>query len=162
MPKLILMRHGEAHLSATFSALSDEQRSLTEAGQQQVRVQSANADIAWQCLHQVWVSPFLRTQQTYHLLQKSLPEKTTHLWQLETNALISPNGNPAKVQECLLTSPIADTLLITHQPLISQLIGFFAHGHSSAGESMYEASVAVLEGGMFASGCMELKVLSHA
>ena len=151
--RLLLIRHGEA----TWQAASDSQRPLTKYGQQQVIQQANNKAIDWQGFEQLLVSPYLRTQQTSALLQEYLG----HLGAITLNNKITPDGQCEMVQELLLSLPQADTILVTHQPLISSLIGYFGHGDMLAGEPMMPASVAVLSGSVFARQCMQLETLAH-
>ncbi len=182
MPTLILMRHGEAQ---SFAA-SDKQRPLTSTGQAQVAQQALKQGIPWHDLQRVLVSPYLRTQQTYLHWQLTIEQSTaerstteqstteqstteqaahkstdTNNWPLETSPLITPHGQPELVQAWLLQQPLVNTLLITHQPLISQLIGFFDKGDQWAGPSMFPASVAVLEGEVWARGCLPIQGVFH-
>lgn len=151
--KLVLMRHGDA----SWQAPSDSQRPLSEFGQQQV-VNQAQQDLPWQQLQQAIVSPYLRTQQTFAILN----QRHKWHWNKQDSALVTPGGDCSAVQDLLLSLTEQDTLIVTHQPLVSCLIGYFTEGDMYAGEPMMPASVAVLEGEVFARGCMQLETLIHA
>ena len=151
--KLVLMRHGDA----SWQAPSDSQRPLSEFGQQQVAMQAQQV-LPWQHIKQGIVSPYLRTQQTFAILNAQHDWQ----WRKQDSALVTPGGDCAEVQELLMSLPQADTLIVTHQPLVSCLIGYFSEGDMYAGAPMMPASVAVLEGDVFARGCMHLETLIHA
>lgn len=152
--RLLLMRHGDA----SWQAPSDSQRPLSDLGQLQVQQQAQAATIDWHGYEQLFASPYLRTQQTSQILQQTLhttwPQVSTHL--------VTPGGDPGAVQEFLLNQAQVDTVVVTHQPLVSCLVGYFCHGDIYAGEPMMPASVAVLSGDVFAQGCMQLETLLHA
>ncbi len=71
--KLLIMRHGEAQLVAD----SDMQRPLTNAGINQVKQTAAwlidNEIIPKQGIDFAFVSPYLRTRQTFAVLNEILP-----------------------------------------------------------------------------------------
>ncbi len=151
--KLLLMRHGDA----SWQAPSDSQRPLSEFGQQQVASQ-AKQDLPWVHMQQAIVSPYVRAQQTFAILNGHLDWH----WHKQDCSLITPAGDCQAVQELLMSMAQVDTLVVTHQPLVSSLIGYFTAADMYAGEPMMPASVAVLEGDVFARGCMHLETLIHA
>ena len=81
---------------------------------------------------------------------------------IATSTLIMPNNDCDQVQAWLVRQPRSDTILITHQPLVSALIGYFCYGDRHAGQPMMPASVSVLTGDTFVKGCMRLSSLQHA
>ena len=154
--RLLLMRHGDA----SWQAASDSQRPLSDKGQLQVLQQASVAGIDWQGYQQLWASPYLRTQQTTQILSQNW--RNEQAVDIQSSTLITPNGDCESVQEFLLQQTQADTILVTHQPLVSCLIGYFCEADIFAGEAMMPASVAVLSGDVFAKGCMQLESLVHA
>lgn len=152
--RLLLMRHGDA----SWQAPSDSQRPLSDLGQLQVQLQAQTEHIDWQGYQQLFASPYLRTQQTSQILQQTLDSN----WRQTNTELVTPGGDPSVVQEFLLSQDQIDTVIVTHQPLVSCLIGYFCHADIYAGEPMMPASVAVLSGDVFAKGCMQLETLIHA
>jgi phosphohistidine phosphatase len=147
------MRHGEA----SWQAPVDSDRPLSKHGVQQVQQQAIGSVIDWQGFAQLLASPYLRTQQTSQLLQQYLGTN----WPQTNSSLLTPDSHCDAVQELLLTQPQVDTVIVTHQPLISCLIGHFCHGDIMAGEPMMPASVALLSGPVFARQCMQLENLVH-
>ncbi|MCP4788944.1 MAG: phosphohistidine phosphatase SixA [Gammaproteobacteria bacterium] len=152
--RLLLMRHGDA----SWQAAKDSQRALSEKGRQQVQKQAQDTSIDWSIYEQLFASPYLRTQQTSQILQQTLNLN----WPQTNSGLITPDGACEAVQELLLEQPQSNCVLVTHQPLVSCLIGYFCHADIYAGEPMMPASVAVLSGEICARGCMQLESLHHA
>ena len=152
--RLLLMRHGDA----SWQAASDNQRPLSDLGQVQVQRQAQAAKIDWQGYEQLLVSPYLRTQQTAQLLQQTLQLD----WPQTDTSLVTPGGDCDAVQEFLLCQAQVDSIIVTHQPLVSCLVGYFCEADIYAGEPMMPASVAILSGDVFANGCMQLETLLHA
>ena len=154
--KLLLVRHGEA----SFNASTDAQRPLTQQGIRAVEQQVANAAIPWADFSALWASPYLRAQQTAQLIQSRLEEQALPL-ALQTHKAITPHGELTQVQDFLLAQPQAGIILVTHQPLVSGLIGHFCHADPYLGEPMMPASMALLEGELAAATCMALTQLEH-
>ncbi|HCH31387.1 MAG TPA: phosphohistidine phosphatase SixA [Oceanospirillaceae bacterium] len=154
--KLLLVRHGEA----SFNASTDAQRPLTQQGIRAVGQQVANPAIPWADFSALWASPYLRAQQTAQLIQTHLQERELAL-ELQTHRAITPHGQLTQVQEFLLAQPQAGIILVTHQPLVSGLIGHFCHADAYLGEPMMPASMALLEGELAAAACMTLTQLEH-
>ena len=59
-----------------------------------------------------------------------------NVWSLDC---ITPHGEIKQVQEFLLHQPHKNVVFITHQPLISSLIGYFCHADEHMGEAMMPA-----------------------
>ncbi|MFQ3303655.1 histidine phosphatase family protein [Candidatus Njordibacter sp. Uisw_039] len=154
--KLLLMRHGEA----SFNATTDAQRSLTQRGSTLVIQQSQNPVVPWHEFTGLWVSPYVRAQQTASLLLQNYTYKQ-HGLSLRSLDCITPHSEVAQVQKFLLAQQHEGIVLITHQPLISGLIGHFCHADEYLGEPMMPASMALLEGEMAAAGCLRLTHLFH-
>ncbi|WP_282396751.1 phosphohistidine phosphatase SixA [Pseudomonas sp. PS01298] len=142
--KLWVLRHGEAE----GHARSDAERNLTEHGRAEV-LRSAEHLIG-QPLSAILASPYVRAQQTAHLVREALgfqPEIRTVPW-------LTPDGNPQQVLEKLDTDD--NVLLVSHQPLVGSLISFLQHGHLRQPQAMYTASLAELEGDFPLAGLMSL------
>ena len=154
--KLLLMRHGEA----SFNAPSDAQRRLTQRGSDSVIQQSQQQTIPWHEYTSLGVSPYIRAQQTASLLLQNYAYKK-HLLNLQSLDCITPHGEIDQVQSFLLQQHHEGIVLITHQPLVSGLIGHFCHGNHHMGEPMRPASIALLEGEVAAAGCLRLTHLFH-
>ncbi|WP_237466404.1 phosphohistidine phosphatase SixA [Vibrio stylophorae] len=115
--KIYIMRHGEAQSFAP----SDAERPLTQYGEWQS--QQVMAELAAQVgtLDRVWVSPYLRAQQTWQAVASTLPKP--HL--VQTMAEITPHGDEMDVAMLLQASAEVDgfdsILIISHLPLVGYL-----------------------------------------
>ncbi|MDZ4304743.1 MAG: phosphohistidine phosphatase SixA, partial [Pseudomonas sp.] len=131
--KLWVLRHGEAESHAP----SDAQRNLTERGREEVLHSAAH--LIGQPISAIIASPYVRAQQTAQLVREALgfvPEIRTVSW-------LTPDGNPLQVLEKLDTDD--NVLLVSHQPLVGNLISFLQHGHQRQPQPMHTASLAELE-----------------
>ncbi|MBV1840861.1 phosphohistidine phosphatase SixA [Photobacterium ganghwense] len=116
--RIYIMRHGEAE---TFAS-SDAERSLTERGE---RLSAQMAEqLALQLttgLDLVWVSPYLRAQQTWQAMASALPEPK-RLMDVEE---ITPYGDAEHVAaylKAMITIEQPETvLLVSHLPLVGYL-----------------------------------------
>ena len=154
--QLLLMRHGEAN----FNALTDAQRPLTQQGSATVIQQSRNLKVPWHEFTSLWASPYVRAQQTASLLLQNYAHEKHDLI-LQSLGCITPHGEINQVQNFLLEQQHESTILVTHQPLVSGLIGHFCHADEYLGEPMMPASMALLEGEVAAAGCLKLTHLFH-
>lgn len=116
--RIYIMRHGEAHNFAP----SDAERPLTERGQ------TLSQQMASQLVHQlndgldmVWVSPYLRAQQTWQAMATDLPVPK----QLMTVDEITPYGDAESVAtyiKAVIAIERPETLLVvSHLPLVGYL-----------------------------------------
>ncbi len=129
--KLIIMRHGQA----SWSAPSDQERPLTEMGQQEVL--STASKLTHLGINRVLASPYLRAQQSGRILAETL-ECT-----LETLECITPDDDPmAVVSELPAHGNIA---LASHMPLVGALTGLLCDGAMHQGPGFMTANAAVLE-----------------
>lgn len=113
------MRHGEAEIFAQ----SDETRNLTEYGKQSSFSQGIWLKSQQIEFDKVLVSPYIRAQQTFteinHAYQQKLIDKT------ETWQGLTPYGNSENVANyisILLEQGIQNLLIISHLPLVSDII----------------------------------------
>jgi len=147
--KLWILRHGEAEAHAR----TDAERNLTERGRAEV-LRSA-AHLIGQPLGAIIASPYVRAQQTARLVREALgfvPDIRTVPW-------LTPEGSPEQVLAHLEAED--NVLLVSHQPLVGNLISFLQHGHSRQPQPMYTASLAQLEGEFALAGLMSLVSLKN-
>ncbi|HSG02521.1 MAG TPA: phosphohistidine phosphatase SixA [Marinobacterium sp.] len=131
--RLILMRHAEA-----AAGFPDEQRQLTAYGLSTLANAPADLRRELMAVDQVFISPYLRTRQTFERLQTGL--------EYQINTVLVPESNPERVCELLQTIPEQSTLLlVTHMPLVGWLSGYLQEGAGSYGSSFAPAEVEILE-----------------
>jgi phosphohistidine phosphatase len=150
---VLIMRHAEAQILAS----SDAQRALTDNGHQQ-------ACLAGQCINsltlnfdQVWVSPYIRAQQTADGVVASLRgvEK-------KTLDFLVPEIFPSLVVDKLADSDFENLLIVSHQPLVSALVGLLEHADDRKGPPMSPASMVLLSTETVLAGCFQRQWLRHA
>ncbi|MCX4066697.1 phosphohistidine phosphatase SixA [Pseudomonas sp. S1Bt30] len=142
--KLWILRHGEAESQVR----TDAERNLTEHGRAEV-LRSA-ARLIGHPLDAIIASPYTRAQQTAQLVREALgfePDIDTVPW-------LTPEGDPRQVLAHL--DGEQNVLLVSHQPLVGNLISFLQHGHWRQPQPMYTASLAQLEGEFLLAGSMRL------
>lgn len=148
--KLWVLRHGEAEPHAH----SDAERRLTSHGREQV-MRSAGV-LLGQSLQMIIASPYVRAQQTAGLVHEALGfDKPVH-----TVDWLTPDSDPQQVIAKLDKLGVEQVLLVSHQPLVSCLVGMLEKGRPD-GPPMSTASLAELEGEWPLAGLMTLRNLSH-
>lgn len=153
--KLWVLRHGQAEPQTR----TDAERELTAHGREEV-LRSA-AKLLGQPLDAIYASPFVRTRQTAELVREALGlDEPARLvpW------LIGDTDPKAIIAELddLEKAGLEHVLLVSHQPLVSLLIGLLEDGQSRELPNMHTASLAELEGDWVMAGAMRLCGISHA
>nr|WP_232108678.1 phosphohistidine phosphatase SixA [Pseudomonas juntendi] len=145
-----VLRHGEAELRAN----SDAERRLTAHGREQV-VRSA-AHLLGQPLQAIIASPYVRAQQTAALVHETLGFAEP----LRTVPWLTPEADVQQVIGEIERLGLQHVLLVSHQPLVGNLVGLLQHGHLQQPAAMSTASLAQLEGEWPLAGLMTLKALN--
>jgi phosphohistidine phosphatase len=148
--KLWVLRHGEAE---PYGSRPDSERALTTHGREEV-LRSA-ARLMGQPVTAIYASPYLRAQETAQLVREALgfePEIRTVDW-------LTPETDPDKVAEQLVS--VSDVLLVSHNPLVGNLLGYLQHGHVQDPEAVRTAGLAELEGDLPLAGAMKLNGIKH-
>ncbi|NUT75344.1 phosphohistidine phosphatase SixA [Pseudomonas sp. C1C7] len=149
--KLWVLRHGEAEPHG--SQPHDSQRALTEHGREEV-LRSA-ARLMGQPVTAIYSSPYLRAQQTAQLVREALgfePEIRTVDW-------LTPESDPDRVAEQLVA--VSNVLLVSHNPLVGNLLSYLQHGAGHPPEKVSTAGLAELKGEELLIGSMKLNSIKH-
>lgn len=133
--RLLLLRHGEAG----FEALTDEQRSLTDNGRFRLRQMLLQHQGLLEGIERIFHSPYLRTCQTTELVCGVKAVETTPL------KLLTPESSPQQVVDWLSEQADESLMLVTHQPLIGNLISLLCEGDLSRPEPMMPGCLAIIE-----------------
>lgn len=149
--QLYIMRHGDA----IQYARTDAERPLSDLGRRQ-------AEAMAQCFKtvppsRIIASPYLRAQQTCSIVCEALGNKT-----FETVDGITPDVDPLGVVRLLQPYENETLLMVSHQPLVSALIGLLVQGDMAGGYMMGTASVAFLQMDTPGAGQATLQWLRHA
>ena len=148
--KLWVLRHGQAESHAP----TDAQRNLTAHGREEVLGSAAH--LIGQPIDAILVSPYVRAQQTAQLVREALGFEG----EIRTVPWLTPEANPLQVLEQLDSAD--NLLLVSHQPLVGNLIGLLQHGHLRDPQPMNTASLAELEGDWPLAGLMTLNAVTHS
>ncbi|NVK39357.1 MAG: phosphohistidine phosphatase SixA [Gammaproteobacteria bacterium] len=153
MHKLWIMRHGQAQSMVH----SDELRPLTEEGQRQVLT---NAQFLQdQAFTHVFVSPYLRAQQTWQLLKQngvSAARESTVQW-------ITPDVPTQPALDTLLDieGENLNILLVCHQTFAGRLTTHLCDGNTR-GRHVDTAAIVSIQTEVFASQCGMLQNILSA
>ena len=148
--RLYIMRHGHAE---PFGYDQDAQRALTEQGYDEVRSTAEQFVALNEDFDAIFVSPYLRAQQTANEFIKVLGTKTLP----QTLDSITPSGKELDVALWLYDQPYDSILLVTHQPFAYQLVDMLADQPLPAVFQMETATIAALEGELFATACCQFR-----
>jgi phosphohistidine phosphatase len=149
--KLWVLRHGEAVPHG--SRPHDSERELTDNGRKEV-LRSAER-LLGQPLTAIYASPYLRAQETAQLVREVLgfePEIRTVEW-------LTPDTEPDKVAEQMVA--VSDVLLVSHNPLVGNLLSYLQHGAGYPPERVSTAGLAELKGDELLVGSMTLDSIKH-
>lgn len=111
---LWILRHGDA----SFDAPADSLRELTDYGRDQARKQAAFLKDNNISFDEVWVSPYVRAQQT---ADEVLNLMSSNYKRTEVEYL-TPDSSLKKVIKLLTESTAKNLLLVSHQPLVSRIV----------------------------------------
>jgi phosphohistidine phosphatase len=148
--KLWVLRHGEAE---PHGKGLDSERALTAHGREEV-LRTA-AELMDKKLTAIYASPYRRAQETAQLVRDTLgfaPEIRTVEW-------LTPDYSPQVVAEQLVS--VDRALLVSHNPLVGNLLGYLQHGHVQDPERIATAGLAELEGDLPLAGAMKLNGIKH-
>lgn len=149
--RIWVLRHGEAEPRA----VTDAQRQLTETGRNEVltmtrRLQSESLDV-------ILASPYTRAQQTAELVRTQLGLRRA----VVTVDWATPDDDPMAALDHLAERSEANILLVSHQPLVGQLLSLAVDGHRQTHYPMPTAALACLDMVLPAAGVATLHELSN-
>ncbi|MFT6905576.1 MAG: phosphohistidine phosphatase [Oleiphilaceae bacterium] len=134
--KLYIMRHAQA----SFSAPSDRERPITESGIKQTNdLLLANRDQISD-INLIWCSDLLRAKQTAGLVSEALKIEAIE------KLFLSPDGDIRQVLVELDKLSSDDCLLVvSHQPLVGELVSSLLNGNSNRAHPYATSEVLALE-----------------
>jgi len=146
-----LLRHGQAEAKAA----TDAQRRLTEVGRQEALTMARR--LQHEPLDVILASPYTRAQQTAELVRDHLGVRRG----IVTVDWATPDDDPLAVLDQLAERSEANILLVSHQPLVGQLLSLAIDGHRQTYYPMPTAGLACLDMALPAAGVAELVELSN-
>lgn len=117
---LYLMRHGEAQAHAA----SDKLRQLTQRGIDDVRMVARQLASKGVVLDRCIASPYLRAQQSAAEFLKELRSDL----ELQTEERLAPSTRPSELVTFLQNVQGEHVLLVTHNPLVSEVHALLTRG----------------------------------
>lgn len=153
--RLYILRHGNAE---AISLANDADRNLTAYGVEQVKSSAMKFKQLNESLDQVYVSPYLRAQQT----AKHFLETINYTGVTNTIDKITPSGKPIDVALWLSDLQADSVLLITHEPFASQMVDLLADLPLPQDFMMQTATLAAVEGEILATACCQLRWVLNA
>jgi len=122
--QLFIMRHGEAQNFIGQGTLDDSQRALTSAGKKEAQTMADWFEQNQISPKQVFVSPYVRAQQTCGIVTATMQTLITTL------DFITPSGNAKQVHDYFdgvcsdsaLDLAQQNLLIVSHMPLVSYLV----------------------------------------
>lgn len=148
--RIWILRHGQAESMAA----SDPLRALTEQGR--AEVEAMLQVFGNEPLDAILASPYRRAQQTAELVSCGLG----HSRGVATAAWLTPDDNPAQVLDFLAERGERHLLLVSHQPLVGQLISLLVEGHKRGHYPMPTAGLACIDVDFPAAGIGQLRLLT--
>lgn len=153
--RLLLLRHGEAG----FDAPNDLLRPLTANGRHRLTAMfDAQVDLL-RTVERIIHSPYLRTTQTAELACAVCG------CGMEASEQLVPEASPGQVIDwlqgiCANQSDTDTLLLVTHQPLVGNLVSLLCEGDQSRPEPMLPGAMAVIDLDLPAAGLGVLSALT--
>lgn len=117
-----IMRHGKA----SWAAQTDHQRALTEAGANELSSMVERNQSELKGISKILSSPYLRTQQTSKIVNQILDVE------IVLSESITPSNTVKEALQSIEQQWCEGLLVVTHQPLIGNLICYLEHGQDSA------------------------------
>jgi len=146
-----LSRHGEA----SFDAPSDRLRPLTERGVKDTELCIAQYSAKLQGVGEIWVSDFLRAQQTAELYAKHLNVRVSE------HSFLRPDTDPVRVVRHLSERKSDHgILLVAHMPLLGNLVSLLTEGHTYSPYGFHTSELVHLRGELLEAGLCKRMPLS--
>ncbi len=153
--EIFILRHGHAEAEAAC----DKLRSLSPAGELEVKQAINNHAEGLASVERLIVSPYTRAQQTAKVVTSILGDKE----QITSDYLV-PNACPSDVIEYvykLMTEVcLTSAMLVGHQPLLGILLDQLC-GLEPGRHRLSTASIAAVDFEVFAASCCELRWVHH-
>jgi phosphohistidine phosphatase len=146
-----IMRHGQAEPMAA----RDADRALTAQGRAEVERMAdlfKRGDLPFSA---ILASPYVRAQQTADIVR----QQTGFRGAVGTAPWLTPDDSPVEVLQFLSEREESGLLLVSHQPLVGQLISLLVDGHRQSPVPMPTAGLAYLQADIPAAGTAVLQGL---
>jgi len=144
------MRHGDAE--AYSGEDSDAARQLTTLGHAGNRKMAEQLSRKQRAFDGVWVSPYVRAQQTADDVLIKFPDSPRELCDM-----LTPESSPQDLLDAV-TEAAGDTLLlIGHNPLVSRFVALLTDGNTATERYLGTSDVVAIETEVVAPACGAIK-----
>lgn len=147
---ICIMRHGDAE--AYSGEATDAARELTAAGRAGNRRVAEQLGQKQALFNEVWVSPYVRAQQTADDVLRLYPANTGELCDA-----LTPESRPEELLNSLAAQDSDSLLLIGHNPLVSRLVALLVDGSSTPERYLGTSELLAIETEVVAPACGVLK-----
>ncbi|MBL4606707.1 MAG: phosphohistidine phosphatase SixA [Pseudomonadales bacterium] len=151
---LYIMRHGMAE---PYHAKPDAERLLVPEGETQALSVATQWKQSSPSLDYIIASPYKRAQKTAQIVMETL----VFSGELLTNPLVTPDGKVLEVAKSLDQFSPADILLVSHMPLVSDLLAYLTSGDGRSYGGLMTAQLVHLRGEHIAQGCMDVEQILY-
>jgi len=127
-----LMRHGEA----SWEASTDFDRELTSSGREQLSRLAQRHQQELSGISKIVCSPYLRTRQSAAIIANVLGNVDVII-----DGQLTPNNNVKDAVSAIEKHGCENVLVVTHQPLIGNLISYLEQGDQSYPEPVLPGSI---------------------
>lgn len=141
--KYFFMRHGEA----SWQAACDAERPLTENGVIRLRKTLTENRSRMTDVDHILHSPYLRARQTAQIAGEVLG-----VTEFSQDARWTPEGDIVQALSSLEAYEDKTLLVVTHNPLVSLLVGAFCEGGGAMAEPFNTGTIACVEADWPATG----------
>lgn len=153
--QLYILRHGQAEQEIT----TDDARNLTARGRTDVAaiIKSAASDL--KSVQEIWVSSFVRAQQTAQIAYSFLTQQGANVL-LKTTDLLIPEADPYEFFNTLQDTQMESILMVSHQPFVGQTIDLLCDSYEGL-HAMHPGSLACVDCEIVAVKMGKLRWLRH-
>lgn len=149
--RIWILRHGQAEAAAA----TDAERALTDVGREEVSRMASL--LRGQPVDAVLASPYRRAQQTAEIVCSEIGFARG----ISTVPWLTPDDEPSQCLGFLAERTEGNLLLVSHQPLVSQLVSLLVEGHRRGHYPMPTAGLVCLDTDFVAAGLCHLQCLSN-
>lgn len=138
---LYILRHGVAVPSGTAMGFADPQRPLTPEGRKKLRRAARGMLALGLDFDVILSSPYLRAKETAVIVAKVFRAAD----RLEFSEHLTPRGKrEALIRQIVRAGPPGETLLVGHEPHLSELISLLISGGTDCAITMKKAGLCKL------------------
>lgn len=145
---IYLLRHG----IADQRAVADATRELSREGITQTREVVEKFKLYEPFIERAYMSSLQRARQTAGLLRPALPNL-----RFDVDRNLEPDGDVYKVFESIEKSPVQNLMLVSHNPLLSNLLSLMLDGTLESSRHFAESHLYCIEMDVVAPGCGTIK-----